>query len=155
MRQMSNQAIPLKKRLAGFTLIELMMTVAVIGILAAIALPAYQEHVRRTNRAEAKSILLEMAQLLERNFTESNRYDLKSDATSFTLPVTQSPKTGTAKYTIQFAAGTPTQNTYTLQAIPTGAMASDTCATLTLTHTGIKGTTADPSIITAADCWQR
>lgn len=153
MRQMTD-TIQLRKRLLGFTLIELMMTIAVIGILAAVALPSYQEHVRRTNRTEAKGILLEMTQLLERNFTEANRYDLKSDATNFTLPVTQSPKTGTAKYTIRFKAGTLTQNTYTLEAVPTGTMANDACATLTLTHTGIKGVSGNSSLA-ASDCWQR
>jgi type IV pilus assembly protein PilE len=153
MGQMTN-IIQSRKRLLGFTLIEIMIVVAVIGILAAIALPSYQEHVRRTNRAEAKGILLEMAQLLERNFTEANRYDLKSDATNFTLPVTQSPKTGTAKYTIRFSPDTLTQNSYTLEAVPTGSMANDACATLTLTHTGIKGVSGNPSL-TASDCWQR
>lgn len=153
MQQMDKHTIPLKKKLLGLTLIELMMTVAIIGILGAIALPAYQEHVRRTNRAEAKGILLEMAQLLERNYTESHRYDLKSDATNFTLPVTQSPRTGTAKYTIRFAAGTLTRNSYTLEAVPTGTMANDACATLTLTHTGRKGVTG--ASLTAEECWQR
>lgn len=133
----------------GFTLIETMVVVAIIGILAAVAYPSYQEHVRRGNRAEAKGILLEMAQLLERNYTEANRYDKTGGGGDFTLPVTQSPKTGTAKYTIRFAAG-PAQNTYTLEAVPTGSMASDPCGTLTLTHTGVRGAGGD-----VTECWQR
>ncbi|SFU28138.1 type IV pilus assembly protein PilE [Nitrosomonas eutropha] len=133
----------------GFTLIETMIVVAIIGILAAIAYPSYQEHVHRSNRVEAKGILLEMAQLLERNFTEANRYDQTSAGGDFALPVTQSPRTGTAKYTIRFAEGTPTQNTYTLEAVPIGSMASDTCGTLTLTHTGVRGAGGN-----VTECWR-
>lgn len=133
----------------GFTLIELMIVVAIASILASVAYPSYVESVQRGNRAEARGILLEMAQLLERNFTEANRYDLNSAGNAFALPVAQSPRTGTAKYTIQFAAG-PTQTTYTLSAVPAGAMAGDVCGTLTLTQTGVRG--ADGVV---ADCWQR
>ena len=139
---------------SGFTLIELMIAVAVLGIVAAVALPSYQDSVRRTNRAEAKSVLLEMSQLLERNYTTVNRYDQKSDGTGFTLATTQSPKTGTAKYTIQFAAGSLTQNAYTLQAVPTGSMTGDACSTLTLTNTGLKGVGAGATLDATA-CWQR
>jgi len=126
----------------GFTLIETMIVVAIMGILASIAYPSYQEHVQRANRVEARGILLEMAQLLERRYTETSSYS------SITLPVTQSPRTGAAKYTIQFAA-TPTQNSYTLEAVPTGFMASDTCGTLTLTQTGARGADGD-----VTKCWQ-
>jgi len=128
---------------SGFTLIELMVVVAIVGILAAVAYPSYQEHVRRANRAEARGILLEMAQLLERNFTKANSYE------NFALPVSQSPRTGTARYTIQFSADTPTRNTYTLEAVPEGSMAGDTCGTLTLTQTGVRG--AEGSV---AECWR-
>jgi type IV pilus assembly protein PilE len=145
---------PPNKKCYGFTLIELMIVVAVVGILASVAYPSYLEHVRRTNRAEAKTILLEMAQLLERNFTEANRYDLNSAGNAFVLPTAQSPKTGTAKYTVQFATAMPTQNSYTLEAVPVGAMADDDCATLTLTHTGIRGVAGNPKL-TAVNCWQR
>jgi type IV pilus assembly protein PilE len=138
----------------GFTLIETMIVVAIVGILASIAYPSYQEYVRQSNRVEARSILLEMTQLLERNYTEANHYDQMSSGDSFTLPVTQSPQTGTAKYTIQFADNTPTQNTYTLEAVPTGAMVGDTCGILSLTHTGVRGASGvtDPDAI--AKCWQ-
>ncbi|MCC6916496.1 type IV pilin protein [Nitrosomonas sp.] len=132
----------------GFTLIETMIVVAIVGILASIAYPSYQEHVRRSNRTEARGILLEMTQLLERNYTEANRYDKTGSGSDFTLPVTQSPRTGTAKYTIRFAAG-PTQNTYTLEAVPAGSMANDTCGTLTLTHTGVRGADGD-----VTECWR-
>lgn len=141
----------------GFTLIELMITVAVIGILASIAYPSYQEYVRRANRADAKAVLLETAQLMERNFTEANRYEQTSSGTTINtawLPFQQSPKTGTAKYTIQFASAMPTQTTYTLEAIPTGTMTGDACATLSLTHVGVKA--VSPSATkTAGECWQR
>lgn len=133
----------------GFTLVELMIVVVIVVILASVAYPSYVDSVRRSDRAEARSILLETAQLLERNFTEANRYDLNSAGNAFALPVTQSPRTGNAKYTIQFAAG-PTQTTYTLSAVPVGAMAGDACGTLTLTQTGARG--ADGVV---ADCWQR
>lgn len=146
--------IQVEKKYSGFTLIELMIVIAILGILASVAYPSYLDHIRRTNRAEAKSILLEMAQLLERNFSEANRYDLNSAGNAFVLSTTQSPKTGTAKYTIQFATATPTQNTYTLEAVPVGVMAGDACATLTLTHTGVRGVSGNPSL-TVADCWQR
>jgi len=132
---------------AGMTLIELLIAVAIVGILAAIALPSYQAHVATANRAEAKGILLENTQFLERNYTVANRYDLDGSGTAIALPFTQSPKTGTAKYNITVAA---TAQTFTVSAAPTGTMSGDACGTLTLTNTGVQG--AGGSV---ADCWQR
>jgi type IV pilus assembly protein PilE len=138
----------------GFTLIELLIVVVIIGILAAIVYPSYQNYVRKAARAEARSILLENAQILERNFTAANRYDaINMDGTGGapTL-IGQSPKTGTKKYDV--ATTTLTQTSYTLAASPdsAGMMASDECGTLTLDNTGAKGVSG--SSMSAEDCWK-
>lgn len=125
--------------LRGFTLIELMVAVAIIGILASIALPAYQQYVLRASRADAQAILMETAQFMERYFTTNNTYEgagVLSD---------QSPKTGTAKYNIDFSVD-PTATAYEVEAVPTGGQTADDCGTLTVDQTGATG--ADE-----ADCW--
>ncbi|MDD5033543.1 MAG: type IV pilin protein [Methylococcaceae bacterium] len=138
----------------GFTLIDLMVAVAIVGIIATIAYPSYMEYVRRANRSEAKAILLETAQFLERNFTVANRFDKDSAAADIVLPYTHSPKSGTAKYDITVtypAAGACTLGQcFTLSAAPTGSMTGDACGTYTLTQAGVQGSGG-----TVADCWQR
>lgn len=138
---------------SGFTLVELMITVVIVSILMAVAVPSYRSHVKQSNRADAKAILLENAQFMERNLTEANRYDQTSAGAATTLPYTQSPKTGTANYAISFASGSLAVATYTLQAVPSGNMTGDACGTLTLTHTGVKGVSG--GTLTVADCWNR
>lgn len=139
----------------GFTLIELMITVAIIGILASIAYPSYTQYVQRANRAEARAMLLENAQFLERNYTTANRYDETSggaDIDDASLPRPQSPENGAARYNISFAA--QTAQSYTLRAVPTGTMTGDACATLTLANTGVQGLAGTPTL-TVAECWGR
>jgi type IV pilus assembly protein PilE len=157
-----------KSRARGFTLIELLVAIAIVAILATVAVASYQDHIRRSARAEAKAVLMEAAGFMERFYTTNGRYDEDTAGNAVVLPVTQSPKDGAARYNISLAAvavnatdpaapnnvfsASGAQN-YTLQAIPTGAQAGDVCGTLLLDHIGRKGVTGIGA--TVADCWQR
>ncbi len=123
------------KLLRGFTLIEMMITVAIIGILASIAYPSYNEYVLKSRRAAAQADLTELSQWLERQFTANMSYLVNNAAP--TLPFSQSPRSGTAYYTISFKGNVTNQN-YELLAKPTGAQAKDSCGDLTLTRSGAK-----------------
>lgn len=146
------------KKLKGFTLIELMVAVVIIGIVVAVALPSYQNHVRQSNRAVAKAILLENAQFMERFYTVNNQYDATvgadgianagGDDVDVALPLTQSPRTGAVQYNISLQA--VADATFTLRAVPVDSMAGDVCGTFTLTNTGVQGAGGD-----VASCWNR
>lgn len=127
---------------SGFTLIELMIVVAVVAILASIALPAYNDSIRKGRRGQAKADLVELAQTLERHYTVHGRYDADRDGTAYALPFTSSPKTGTAFYTLA-ANPARTATTFTLTAVPVAGtgQASDTCGTLSINQAGTKSAT--------------
>ena len=132
------------KRSKGFTLIEMMIVVVIVVILAAVALPGYQDHVRKTRRTQAKADLMEIAQILEREFTVRRSY-ADFDISTFN----QSPRTGTKYYDITLNPQTAT--TYTIVATPAGGQAADSkCLILTLNQLGAK--TASGSLGTAG-CW--
>lgn len=137
---------------AGFTLIEMMIVVAIVALLASIALPSYNEYVARARRGDAKTVLLENAQFMERYFTQNNSY-LNAGANPV-LPILEAPKDGAIKfYDISFV-GTNSATAFTVQAVPKGAMASDPCGTLTLTQAGVKGV-SNGGVRTVQECWSR
>ncbi|WP_425479074.1 type IV pilin protein [Pseudoxanthomonas spadix] len=130
---------------AGFTLIELMIVVAIIAILAAIALASYQSQVVKSRRAAAASCLQQGAQFMERYYTINLSYA--------NAPRPDCDADVRAHYAQPDFVGTPAAKTYTLQIVPTGAQASkDTlCGTLSINQQGVRG---EGGTATAADqCW--
>jgi len=126
----------------GFTLIELMITVAIIGILAAVALPSYSQYVARSKRAEARAELLKAEGWLERYYTENNRYSDTAASTvnaAFSARFGAVPNTGAANYNITFTS--VSASAYSIIATRTGSMATDACGNYTKTNSGTLGFT--------------
>ncbi|WHZ11248.1 MAG: Type IV pilus biogenesis protein PilE [Burkholderiaceae bacterium] len=135
----------------GFTLIEVMITVAIIGILAAVAVPSYRAYVERGHRASAKAALLDAAQFMERYRASNFRYvDAAGVPPSLPAALQASPPEGDRRYDIALDAAATTATSFTLVATPTG-WTDGTCGNLTLNHLGIKGQT----IGDVAACWNR
>lgn len=135
---------------AGFSLVELMVVVVIIGILSMIVYPTYTESVRRGDRASAKAALLEAQQFMERFYAANNAYAtlVSGTLTNPTLPARlQSVPVESPKYTLSL--GTPSTNAYTLTATP---LAADKCGNLTLTNTGVKGRSGTE--LSVRECWK-
>ena len=144
-------------RSKGFTLIELMITVVVVAILAAVALPAFNSQIRKSRRTEARTTLLDLAARAERVYSATNSY---LDTANALTPVDLGYPTGTAfpmpsggsgYYTITSAA---TATTFTFTATAAGAQATDTqCNTFTVDNTGKQAAFDSSNADQTPTCW--
>jgi type IV pilus assembly protein PilE len=133
-----------KRQAGGFTLIELMIVVAVVAILATIAYPSYQEQMIKTRRAEGRAAMLEAATRLERCFTRFNAYNHAACAGIASI------RSENGYY--QVSANAINATSFSLQAQPQQAQTKDTrCGTLTLSSVGVRGQTGTPP--SGYKCW--
>lgn len=130
------------QRSQGFTLIELMIVVAVVGILTAIAYPSYTEYVRRGHRADARAGLLQAQQWLERGATATGSY-----SATLASALTWSSD-ATKRYTIGY---TTSSSGYTLDATLKSGYTDPKCGNLTLSNTGERGSNGTDTV---ANCWK-
>lgn len=141
--------IPNTKKISGFNLIELLITVLIVGILASIAYPNYINSIRRSRATDAKAVLMQAAQWMERFATINNRYDINlagDDVETIfeSSGLTQAPIQGQPKY-YAITIFNVTTNTFELRAEPIANSGQEhyECKTFTLTNTGVKGITDD------------
>jgi len=131
----------------GFTLIELMIVIVIIGILFAVALPSYQSSVLRGHRADAQGILMNISAREERFMAQNNTYTTDINTAAGLNIGTTTSNNGYYNLTVAACGGGSIATCYLLTATATGGQANDTdCATITLSSTGVtSGTTAN--------CW--
>jgi type IV pilus assembly protein PilE len=138
-------------RHAGFSLVELLVVLVIMGVLSAVALPAYTRYVQRGHRTEAMAALLESQHFMERYYSANGQYLSPANAVPLLPQRLQGiPSQGTVRY--QLSVREATLNSYVLQAVPEGSMSGDVCGSLTINQTGLRGMLN--STRSVAECWR-
>lgn len=131
----------------GFTLIEVMIVVLIVGVMASIAYPAYQEYIRDARRSDGRTNLVQLAQFMERFYTANGSY-VDAGGNPPVLPFNEAPRDGNDKFYDLQLQGVDAQN-YTLTATPKGVMAGDACGILSLNQAGVKAASGG----NLDECW--
>ncbi|MCB1903305.1 MAG: type IV pilin protein [Gammaproteobacteria bacterium] len=132
--------LPKQKR-SGFTLVELMIAIAVVAILTAIAYPMYQDQVRKSRRAAVKGSMLQISQFMERHYTENMRYSKDAGGNSLSMndvynaDVLEDANTAEKYYNLTL---TSNLTTYTISAVPGSGQSGDVCESLGLLSNGAR-----------------
>lgn len=133
----------------GFSLIELMIAIAVLGIITAVAYPSYTNYVRDARRAEVQGAMLEAAQWMERQYTVNGSYGITESGGSFSGGPDFSAFYSAGHYALTISAGG--NSSYTIQAAAQGGQTKDICDTLTVDSIGRKQGSLSGTAVTS--CW--
>jgi len=135
----------------GFSLMELMVAVTIIGIIVAVALPSYNSHMLNTRRTTATSCVVELAQFMERMYTTSMDYSLDNAGEATVLPASSCRNDLEDFYTLSLEA---TAQAFILTATPIGAQEQDTsCGVLTLNQSGARTAAGSGAAAKVRECW--
>lgn len=154
---------PARPGARGFTLIEVMITVVIVAVLSTLAYPSYKEAIRKSKRAEARAVLTEAAQFMQRFYSQNDRYDAINDGTpspaAVALPaalqtVPRNASAGKQDYDVFLKASSLTPRSFVLVATPRsgGSMAGDKCGSFKVSQVGrrsVEGATVD-----VTQCWR-
>jgi len=133
----------------GFTLIELMIVVAIVGLLTAIAISSYQKQVSKSRRADAKNAVLDLAAREEKYFATHNTYSILGSDLNYTTAFPVNVISGSqAYYTLTVTQATTSD--FTATATPTGPQATDACSSYIINNFGAQSNGAGA---TDTNCW--
>ena len=138
------------RKMHGFTLMELMIVVAIVGILAGVAYPAYLESGRRAKRSDGRGALLDAATRLERFYSDNNQYTNDWGAAPTGANIDSTSEKG--HYTISIGALGANNQSFTLTAAPIAGFVDTKCGSLSLTNAGVQGKSGTDAV---EYCWGR
>ena len=133
----------------GFSLIELLIVITVVGLLLAVALPSYTRYVLRSHRSSAVTGVLDLASRQARYYTTNNTYTTSMTALGY--PADPMPLTDSSNRYYDLSVASATATAFTVRAVPVNAQTKDTCRTYTYTDLGVKSVSSG----TLGDCWKQ